>query len=433
MNAKQMNVKNLRVIVISAAIVFIAAILGVAIASCGRSPEASAKNDSAVSDTAQKAIDKSNPPDSVSVRDPMLTLGVGESSALDAYYDSGRAPEGAAYSSDKPDVVSVDPETGEMKAEKEGYAIVTAKSFNDLTANCYVTVKKAPSKAGFPVSGLQLQKGERTTLTLSPTAKDEGFSKAELSSGDSDVVEIADSGEITAKGEGTAVVTATAYNGCSAEISVTVLDNSGFTDRTTVSDTTLRQEAGWNFTELAEVPANSEVRQYGKSDDGRWLHVKFNDTYGWIYNKAFEDVKNYDDFTLDTLPAMADDLLFEIGTDKRDIFDFVYNISYGTQDDDTDENLCVEYFKTGRGSCYHHGAMLCYLYNRCGYETLRLVGLSAYDGVSEHSWCISKTENGWKHVDAQYFSIRDADSQFFVDDYSQYFNWDRDKFPETGK
>ena len=43
MNAKQMNVKNLRVIVISAAIVFIAAILGVAIASCGRSPEASAK------------------------------------------------------------------------------------------------------------------------------------------------------------------------------------------------------------------------------------------------------------------------------------------------------------------------------------------------------------------------------------------------------
>ena len=32
-------------------------------------------------------------------------------------------------------------------------------------------------------------------------------------------------------------------------------------------------------------------------------------------------------------------------------------------------------------------------------------------------------------VDAQYFSIREADDQFFIDDYSQFFNWDKEKKP----
>ena len=129
---------------------------------------------------------------------------------------------------------------------------------------------------------------------------------------------------------------------------------------------------------------------------------------------------------------MADDLIFDVGKDKRKIFNFVYNISYEVnENDDTTENLCVDYFKYVRGSCYHHGAMLCYLYNRCGWETVRLVGLSAYDGASTHSWCMSKTPEGWKHVDAQYFSIRSADDQFFIDDYSKFFKWDKSKYPPS--
>ena len=119
----------------------------------------------------------------------MLTMGAGESCTFDAFYDSDRAAEGAEYSSDKPEVVAADSETGELTANKQGYAIATVKSFNDIKANCYVTVKKAPSKVAFPVSAVQLQKGEQTTLTLMPTAKDEGFSKAELTSSDSEVVE----------------------------------------------------------------------------------------------------------------------------------------------------------------------------------------------------------------------------------------------------
>ncbi len=84
----------------------------------------------------------------------------------------------------------------------------------------------------------------------------------------------------------------------------------------------------------------------------------------------------------------------------------------------------MEYFKTMRGSCYTHAAMLCYLYNRTGLETLRLTGESAYEGAGSHSWCITKTEDGWRHYDAQYFSIRSADEQYGVTDevYDQWFH-----------
>ena len=322
-------------------------------------------------------------------------------------------------------MLSANAETGTLTAESAGYAIVSGNG-----KKLYVTVKKAPSEVVFPVGELNMQVGEQAPLTLLPKSSDEGFYSSELTTSDSDVVEINESGELKAVSEGTATVSAKTYNGAGADITV-IVQNGGFSEQTTVNPTTLRSEAGWEFPAIAEVPADSSVSQYGESEDGRWLKVKYGDSFGWIYNKAFGTEKNYSEYTLETLPVMADDLIFDLGADKRTIFDFVYDISYDLEGDDTDENLCLHYFMTGKGSCFHHGAMLSYLYNRCGWETLRVNGLSAYDGVSEHSWCLSKTENGWKHVDAQYFSIRERDDQFFIDDYSQFFNWDREAAPST--
>lgn len=285
----------------------------------------------------------------------------------------------------------------------------------------------------FDNKSVTMQVGEKAPLTLCSAADDEGFLAAVYSTSDSGIVSVSESGELTAVTEGTATVTGKTFNGKSADVTVTVRNNSGFTEQTTVVSATIRSEAGWRYPVLDMVPAGSKVKQYGASDDGRWLKVKYHDFYGWMYNKAFGDVTNYTEFNLETLPVMEDDLLFETGTDKRTIFDFVYSIPYGTEGDDATENLCVEYFRLGRGSCYHHAAMLCALYNRCGYETCRVNGISSYDGVSEHSWCISKTDEGWLHVDAQKFTIRTADEQFFIDDYSQFFQWDRSAFPPTGR
>lgn len=240
-------------------------------------------------------------------------------------------------------------------------------------------------------------------------------------------------GAVTANAAGTVVVTAHTYNGKSASVNVTVRDNAGYDELTTIADAGLLADAAWSAPRLASVPAGSTVRQYGASADGRWRKVKFENQYGWLYNKALENITNYTEYTLDTLPIMADDLIFKTGTDKRALFDFVYGISYGANEDDTDENLCVDYFRSERGSCYTHGAMLCYLYNRCGYESMRLKGESAYEGAGDHSWCLTKTEEGWRHFDAQYFSIRKADEQFGVKDdtYRTWFHWDRSKTPRS--
>ena len=170
-----------------------------------------------------------------------------------------------------------------------------------------------------------MQVGEKAPLTLCSAADDEGFLAAVYSTSDSGIVSVSESGELTAVTEGTATVTGKTFNGKSADVTVTVRNNSGFTEQTTVVSATIRSEAGWRYPVLDMVPAGSKVKQYGASDDGRWLKVKYHDFYGWMYNKAFGDVTNYTEFNLETLPVMEDDLLFETGTDKRAIFDFVYS------------------------------------------------------------------------------------------------------------
>ena len=402
--------------------VFVLLIAGVVV-SC------SLRNESEKSETPQtKAAEeeKTDKPPAVAVdRGPMLTMGVGEKLRL--------SPDDAAFSSDNTDVVSVDDADNDLTAAATGYATVT-RTLPDGTADkYYVTVKSEPAAVTFSSAKMMMQTGEQAQLFLLPASAEEGFAGATFSSDNSDVVAVNDDGTASAKSPGTATVTAVCYNGASASLEITVLDNTGYTERTTIASTDLMADARWSAPKLKSVSEDSTVQEYGSSDDGRWRKVKYGDVYGWMYNKAFEETVNYSDYTLETLPVMADDLIFDIGTDKRDIFDFVYQIAYYTNEDDTTENLCVDYFNSERGSCYTHAAMLCYLYNRCGYETLRLVGESAYEGAGVHSWCLTKTEDGWKHYDAQKFTIREADEQFGVNDetYYSWFHWDLDNTPRA--
>ena len=376
----------------------------------------------------QKVEETTAPPEDLSGlrefdgKTKMLTLGVGE--AL-------RYSGGSALSSDNTGVLSVDTETGKLTAAAAGYATLSQTPSGGTATKCFVTVRKAPTAVRFRNGSVNMQKGEKTTLYLIAGSDDEGFSSSDFTSDDSSVLSVSEDGTAEALAAGSAMVTAQCYNGKSAQIQVTVLDNSGFTDKTTTANSDLREDSDWSSKSLGAVPAGSKVRQYGSSADGRWLKVRYGDICGWMYNKAFGEVTNYTEYTLATLPVMADDLLFDIGTDKRAVFDFVYSIAYSNNEDDTNENLCVDYFKTVRGSCYTHAAMLCYLYNRCGYESLRLVGESAYEGAGDHSWCLTKTEDGWRHFDAQFFTIREADEQFGVTDdtYWQWFHWDKTNTP----
>ena len=149
-----------------------------------------------------------------------------------------------------------------------------------------------------------MQKGEQSTFFLT-SVDNVDLSGAVYTSADSNVVSVTADGVATAKAAGTATVTATLYNGASADVTVQVLDNTGYEDKTTIADTDLMADSSWRTPKVCAVPAGSSVQQYGASADGRWRKVKFDGKFGWLYNKAFEEITNYTDFTLETLPRSS--------------------------------------------------------------------------------------------------------------------------------
>ncbi len=63
-------------------------------------------------------------------------------------------------------------------------------------------------------------------------------------------------------------MTAVCYNGASASLEITVLDNTGYTERTTIASTDLLADARWSAPKLKTVSEDSAVQEYGSSDDG---------------------------------------------------------------------------------------------------------------------------------------------------------------------
>lgn len=385
--------------------------------------------------TATCAVVVSNPPSTAAPKHVMITLGVGETYAMDAIYDGSRVGYGATFTSDKPEVLSVDAKTGLMTAKKTGYATMTVKSFNGKSGKCYVTVKKAPTSVSFTSSKVNMVKGETVQFYLRTNSNEEALFSATYESSDSAVVSVSKSGTVSARQTGTATITATAYNGKKASVVVTVLGSAGSKTQTTTAAVGLRTDASWKASNIEILSKGTKVITFGTSSDGRWIKAQHGHNYGWIYNKALGAGKNYSTINLNTLPAVADDLIFDLNLNQRAIYNYVYNISYRNSGSDTTENLCVEAFKNGRGSCYHHAAMIDYLYNRCGWETITVYGIDDYTGGSDHAWCMTKTTAGWRHVDAQeiisYAGTLDNSNQYFVTDnvIDDYFTWNRNAYP----
>lgn len=278
-------------------------------------------------------------------------------------------------------------------------------------------------------------KGEQVQFYLNTVKSDEALFGATYSSNNTKVATVTKGGVVKAVGKGYATITATAYNGKKASVTVTVAESAGSTVKTTTAAVGLRKDASWKAGNIVVLAKGTKVTAFGTSADGRWVKAKYGNSCGWIYNKALGVSKNYSSITLQTLPAVADDLLFDLNLNRRNIYDYVYDIGYRNSDNAATETLCVEALKYGRGSCYHHAAMINYLYNRCGYETITVVGIDNLTGGSDHAWCLTKTADGWRHVDAQqiitYDGVFNNKNQYYVTDQhiSQFFTWDRNSYP----
>ena len=112
--------------------------------------------------------------------------------------------------------------TGKVTARSVGTAVITAKTVNGKTATCKVTVSPAPTGVKISPTALTLGKGESYTLKGTVLPNDAKNKTCKWYTSRSSVAAVGNTGKVTARSVGTAVITAKTVNGKTATCKVTV-------------------------------------------------------------------------------------------------------------------------------------------------------------------------------------------------------------------
>lgn len=104
-------------------------------------------------------------PTKLTLSSKSLTLGLGETTELKAALSKDSAGKITYTSSDKKVIkITQNDDVLSISAEKEGTAVITAKTYNGKTAECKVIVKKAPEYVTMAKDQITLKVGEKGTL-----------------------------------------------------------------------------------------------------------------------------------------------------------------------------------------------------------------------------------------------------------------------------
>lgn len=160
----------------------------------------------------------------VSIDKTSMTLGVKESCTLQAVITNSNNPlQSVSWSSSNPKIVTVD-SNGKITGVSVGSATITAALENGSTSSCKITVKKAPTSLALNISSLTMGIGETFDLNR-VLPSDRGSYSVTYSSNNTKGVKVnTKNGIITARGWGTATITAKTYNGKTATCRVKVLN-----------------------------------------------------------------------------------------------------------------------------------------------------------------------------------------------------------------
>ena len=168
--------------------------------------------------TAQCKVTVKKAPTSAALSLNEMTLGVGESYRFYCTVPDGTAARVRDYSVSNKNVLTLNGST--ITAKSTGTAVVTVKLYNGVTAQCRVTVKKAPTSAALSLSEVTLGVGESYRFYC--TVPDGTAARVRDYSVNNKNVLTLNGNTITAKSTGTAVVTVKLYNGVTAQCRVTV-------------------------------------------------------------------------------------------------------------------------------------------------------------------------------------------------------------------
>lgn len=158
-------------------------------------------------------------PKKVTVSPTTLMLGVGESGEI-SYSLPANSVGSVRFSSDAPEIASVDEITGEVQAKAVGRASICAQAYNGKAAYAVVEVKCAPESVNIGADGLTIGVGQ--TAHLSASVNDGAAGRVSWSSMDESIA-VCEGGSVTGLAVGQAEIIATAYNGVSGRCVVTVI------------------------------------------------------------------------------------------------------------------------------------------------------------------------------------------------------------------
>lgn len=164
-----------------------------------------------------------------------LELKKGETENINvSFYPENAANQNVLWSSEDTSIATV--ENGKITAVGEGYTIITCTSLDgDKKAYCYVNIA-SDIEISVPVTNitldknfLEMEKKEKQTLTATITPDDASNKKVIWRSSDFYTASVDSNGKITAKKEGTAIITATTEDGnytvsCEVKVKPTLLE-----------------------------------------------------------------------------------------------------------------------------------------------------------------------------------------------------------------
>ena len=210
-------------------------------------------------------------PKSVKLNYTELTMGVEQIVKLTATRSSGSA--GACeFTSSAPDVVYVDPATGEMEALKVGTATITVETYNHQTATCDVTVKQKPETIEFAESEIEIGLTEKASLPKlvlgGETGKADDYAAGlTFKTSNKKIVTVnATTGAIKGVKMGSATITVTTHNALVAKVKVTVRKKPS---KVTLTATHKTMGVGEDMQLTAKANANAASRKltYSTSKD----------------------------------------------------------------------------------------------------------------------------------------------------------------------
>lgn len=201
----------------------------------------------------EKVID----PESVSLNRTTLDMTEGDTFALiPTVLPENANNKKVTWSSDAPNVASVNAETGVVTAAAPGTAKITAKTFNGKTADCLVTVKKRivePTGVKLDVTEKVLTVDEE--FTLKATVEPEAASDKTVTwdSDNKSVASVDANGKVKALKPGTATITVMTKNNKTATCKVTVNAKVVLPTSVALDETQMTVTAGEKFTLVATV------------------------------------------------------------------------------------------------------------------------------------------------------------------------------------